>query len=198
MPCLNKCVCTAPACVSVQDPVRHHYPGSGADCCGPLLRWLYHPPSAAALHRWGSATDPPEGAAGACWHLCPAGYAGHYLCIPGGSYIGAADTGPTDRGQYARACVQGKTITSNPAAILMIIPPLALQTYAVFALAFWGAHRLRLPFDVAAPAAFIASSNFFELGVGVAISAYGLDSGATLVNVVGVLVEVRDGVMAGL
>lgn len=85
---------------------------------------------------------------------------------------------------------QGETIAAYPVRILMIIPPLAIQTYGVFALALYGARRLRLPFDVAAPASYIASSNFFELGVGVAMSAYGINSGATLVNVVGVLVEV--------
>ena len=85
---------------------------------------------------------------------------------------------------------QGEKVTDNPTDILLIALPLSLQTYLMFCLAFGGAYYLGIGFDTAAPAAFIASSNFFELGVGVAISAYGLDSGATLVNVVGVLVEV--------
>jgi ACR3 family arsenite transporter len=110
-------------------------------------------------------------------------------------------------------------IIDDPLEIAIIAVPLVLQTFIMFALSIALAHLLRLPFSIAgtytyshthttymivhvhthmhththihtAPAAFISSSNFFELGVGVAISAYGIDSPQTLVSVVGVLVEV--------
>lgn len=65
---------------------------------------------------------------------------------------------------------QGRHIVDKPLHILMIIVPLALQNYLVFVATFACAQWLALPFDIAAPAAFIASSNFFELGAGIAIS----------------------------
>jgi ACR3 family arsenite transporter len=65
-----------------------------------------------------------------------------------------------------------------------------IQTYGIFALAYALAHRLKLPHNVAAPACMIGTSNFFELAVAVAISLFGLHSGAALATVVGVLVEV--------
>jgi ACR3 family arsenite transporter len=85
---------------------------------------------------------------------------------------------------------QGERITDNPLHILLIAVPETLQTYIVFAIAYSACWLLRIEHRFAAPASFIAASNFFELGVAVAISAYGLDSGATLANVVGVLTEV--------
>ena len=72
----------------------------------------------------------------------------------------------------------------------MIAIPLLIQSYGIFALGYGSARVLRLPFDVAAPAAMIGTSNFFELAVAVAISLYGLGSGAALATVVGVLIEV--------
>lgn len=65
-----------------------------------------------------------------------------------------------------------------------------LQTYGIFAIAWAGAKLLKLPHDVAGPACVIGTSNFFELAVAVAISLFGLNSGAALATVVGVLVEV--------
>lgn len=85
---------------------------------------------------------------------------------------------------------QGGRIVERPMDILVACVPLVIQTYLVFAIAATLAYAVRIPFNLAAPASFIAASNFFELGVGVAISAYGPDSAATLVNVAGVLVEV--------
>ncbi|KNC54220.1 arsenical-resistance membrane protein [Thecamonas trahens ATCC 50062] len=85
---------------------------------------------------------------------------------------------------------QGERLTDRWTDVLLIAVPLTLQTYLVFAIAAVLAWYARLPFNVAAPATFISASNFFELGVAVAIASYGLDSGAVLVNVVGVLVEV--------
>ncbi len=68
--------------------------------------------------------------------------------------------------------------------------PLLIQTYGIFFLGWWGARWLKLPHDVAGPACLIGTSNFFELAVAVAISLFGLHSGAALATVVGVLVEV--------
>jgi ACR3 family arsenite transporter len=85
---------------------------------------------------------------------------------------------------------QAQTIVQSPTAIVLIAIPLLLQTYGIFALTYWLAKRLRLPHKVAAPASLIGTSNFFELAVAVAISLFGLHSGAALATVVGVLVEV--------
>ena len=85
---------------------------------------------------------------------------------------------------------QAETILQQPENILMIAVPLLLQTYGIFAIAYVAAKRMKLPHKVAAPACMIGTSNFFELAVAVAISLFGLHSGAALATVVGVLVEV--------
>ena len=85
---------------------------------------------------------------------------------------------------------QGRTIIENPAHILLIALPLSIQTIVIFFIAYLWARGWKLSFDVAAPAAMIGASNFFELAVAVAISLFGLGSGATVATVVGVLVEV--------
>lgn len=85
---------------------------------------------------------------------------------------------------------QAETIIEQPETIGLIAIPLLIQTYGIFALAYWLAKRLRLPHNIAAPACMIGTSNFFELAVAVAISLFGLHSGAALATVVGVLVEV--------
>lgn len=85
---------------------------------------------------------------------------------------------------------QGETILQNPLHILLIAVPLVLQTFLIFAIAYGWAWAWRLPHSVAAPAGMIGASNFFELAVAVAISLFGLQSGAALATVVGVLVEV--------
>jgi arsenite transporter len=85
---------------------------------------------------------------------------------------------------------QAETILDQPARVGMIAVPLLLQSYGIFAIAYAAARILKLPFDIAAPAAMIGTSNFFELAVAVAISLYGLGSGAALATVVGVLIEV--------
>ncbi|RNF52685.1 arsenical-resistance protein [Marinomonas hwangdonensis] len=86
--------------------------------------------------------------------------------------------------------LQADTILSNPQAIILIAIPLLIQTYGIFAIAYFAAKRMKLPHNIAAPASMIGSSNFFELAVAVAISLFGLHSGAALATVVGVLVEV--------
>ena len=85
---------------------------------------------------------------------------------------------------------QGKTIIENPINIILIAIPLIIQTFLIFFIAYLASRMLKLPHDVAAPAGMIGASNFFELAVAVAISLFGLNSGATLATVVGVLVEV--------
>lgn len=85
---------------------------------------------------------------------------------------------------------QGKTILSNPLHIVLIAVPLIIQTYLIFAIAYSWAWAWHLPHDVAAPAGMIGASNFFELAVAVAISLFGLQSGAALATTVGVLTEV--------
>jgi ACR3 family arsenite transporter len=85
---------------------------------------------------------------------------------------------------------QGKIILEHPLLIALIAVPLLVQSYGIFALAYGAARLWRVPFDIAAPCALIGTSNFFELAVAVAIGLFGLDSGAALVTVVGVLVEV--------
>ncbi|MBO9403281.1 ACR3 family arsenite efflux transporter [Shimia sp. R9_3] len=85
---------------------------------------------------------------------------------------------------------QAQTILSQPFNILLIAIPLLIQTYGIFFVAYGAARLWKVPFEVAAPCALIGTSNFFELAVAVAISLFGLGSGAALATVVGVLVEV--------
>ncbi len=85
---------------------------------------------------------------------------------------------------------QAETIIAQPQTIGLIAIPLLIQTYGIFIIAYAAACWLRLPHNVAAPACMIGTSNFFELAVAVAISLFGLHSGAALATVVGVLVEV--------
>ena len=85
---------------------------------------------------------------------------------------------------------QGKVILQNPLHIALIAVPLVVQTFFVFAIAYGWAYGWRVPHDVAAPAAMIGASNFFELAVATAIAMFGVASGAALATVVGVLVEV--------
>jgi ACR3 family arsenite transporter len=86
--------------------------------------------------------------------------------------------------------LQGRVIVERPMVIGLIGVPIILQSYGIFALAYAAAWLLRVPHRIAAPCALIGTSNFFELAVAVAISLFGLNSGAALATVVGVLVEV--------
>ncbi len=85
---------------------------------------------------------------------------------------------------------QAQIILDEPLIILLIAIPLLIQSYGIFVIAYGWAYLWRVPFSTAAPAALIGTSNFFELAVAVAIGLFGLDSGAALATVVGVLVEV--------
>ncbi len=85
---------------------------------------------------------------------------------------------------------QGETILANPLHIVLIAVPLIIQTLLIFFIAYGWSKAAKLPHSIAAPAGMIGASNFFELAVAVAISLFGLQSGAALATVVGVLVEV--------
>lgn len=85
---------------------------------------------------------------------------------------------------------QANTLLQNPAPILMVAVPIILQSFLMFGLAYFWMYKAKIPHDIAAPASMISSSNFFELAVAVAISLFGLNSGAAFATVVGVLVEV--------
>jgi ACR3 family arsenite transporter len=85
---------------------------------------------------------------------------------------------------------QAETLLQKPLVIGMIAVPILIQSVLMFTLAYVWMYKARIPHNVAAPAALISSSNFFELAVAVAISLFGLNSGAALATVVGVLVEV--------
>lgn len=85
---------------------------------------------------------------------------------------------------------QANTILAQPLNIVLIAIPLVLQTYGIFVITYFIALKLRLKHNIAGPACLIGTSNFFELAVAVAISLFGLHSGAALATVVGVLVEV--------
>ncbi|MFN4060277.1 MAG: ACR3 family arsenite efflux transporter [Paracoccus hibiscisoli] len=86
--------------------------------------------------------------------------------------------------------LQGRVILDRPLIIALIAVPIIIQSYGIFALAYGAAYLMKVPHRVAAPCALIGTSNFFELAVAVAISLFGLNSGAALATVVGVLVEV--------
>ncbi len=85
---------------------------------------------------------------------------------------------------------QGDTIVNNPFHIVLIAIPLTIQTFFIFTIAYTAAKLLKINHSIAAPAAMIGASNFFELAVATAIALFGLQSGAALATVVGVLVEV--------
>jgi len=85
---------------------------------------------------------------------------------------------------------QGQTILAHPLAIVLIAVPLVIQTYLIFAIGYGWAKLWKVPYEIAAPAGMIGASNFFELSVAVAVSLFGLSSGAALATTVGVLTEV--------
>jgi arsenite transporter len=85
---------------------------------------------------------------------------------------------------------QGPTIQQRWVDILLIAVPLTLQTYIAFSVAFGALYALNVEWRIAAPAGFISSSNFFELAIAIAMSSYGIGSGAALATTVGVLTEV--------
>lgn len=85
---------------------------------------------------------------------------------------------------------QGEKIIENPFHILLIAIPLSIQTYFIFFVSWFTGKKLKLAHQICAPASMIGASNFFELSVAVAIALFGLNSGAALATVVGVLIEV--------
>ena len=95
-----------------------------------------------------------------------------------------------DRHRVLLFMVQAQAILANPLAIVLIAIPLILQTYLIFWITAIWMRSAGQPRSIAAPGAMIGASNFFELAVAVAISLFGLNSGAAMATVVGVLVEV--------
>ncbi|MBT4791393.1 MAG: ACR3 family arsenite efflux transporter [Halobacteriovoraceae bacterium] len=85
---------------------------------------------------------------------------------------------------------QGEKILASPFNIVLIAIPLTLQTYFIFFISWGIGKKLKLPHAILSPGSMIGASNFFELAVAVAIALFGLNSGAALVTVVGVLIEV--------
>jgi ACR3 family arsenite transporter len=85
---------------------------------------------------------------------------------------------------------KGEVIVANPLTILWIAIPLFIQTILIFALGYWAARMMKLPYADAAPAAMIGASNHFEVAIATATMLFGLSSGAALATVVGVLIEV--------
>ena len=85
---------------------------------------------------------------------------------------------------------QGEAILAQPMVIAMLAVPILIQVYFNAGLGYWLSRKFKVEWCVAAPAALIGASNFFELAVAAAISLFGLNSGAALATVVGVLVEV--------
>ncbi len=85
---------------------------------------------------------------------------------------------------------QGQQILAQPLVIAMLAVPILIQVYFNAGLAYWLNRRLGVAYSVACPSALIGASNFFELAVATAISLFGLESGAALATVVGVLIEV--------
>ncbi len=85
---------------------------------------------------------------------------------------------------------QGEKIVAQPMDILLIAIPLVIQTYFIFFIAWYSGKWIKLPYSTCAPSAMIGASNFFELAVAVAIAVFGLESGASLATLVGVLIEV--------
>ncbi len=85
---------------------------------------------------------------------------------------------------------QGEAIVRQPLVIALLAVPILIQVFFNSALAYWLNRRLGVPHCVAGPSSLIGASNFFELAVATAISLFGLQSGAALATVVGVLIEV--------
>ena len=85
---------------------------------------------------------------------------------------------------------QGKTLINRPLDIVLIAIPLTIQTFLIFYIGYTSARKLCIRYEDAAPAALVGASNFFELAVATSLVLFGLESGATLATVVGVLVEV--------
>jgi ACR3 family arsenite transporter len=85
---------------------------------------------------------------------------------------------------------KGELIANNPLHILLIAVPLFLQTIFIFTIAYVGGLKLNLAYEDAAPAALIGASNHFEVAIATAVMLFGLNSGAALATVVGVLIEV--------
>ncbi|MBV5261106.1 ACR3 family arsenite efflux transporter [Synechococcus moorigangaii CMS01] len=86
--------------------------------------------------------------------------------------------------------LKGELIVNNPLHIILIAVPLFVQTNVIFVITYIAAQKLGFVYEDAAPAALIGASNHFEVAIATAVMLFGLDSGAALATVVGVLIEV--------
>jgi len=85
---------------------------------------------------------------------------------------------------------QGQAILQQPLVIAMLAVPILIQVFFNSGLAYWLNRRAGERHSIACPSALIGASNFFELAVAAAISLFGIQSGAALATVVGVMIEV--------
>ncbi|NER00368.1 MAG: ACR3 family arsenite efflux transporter [Cyanothece sp. SIO2G6] len=85
---------------------------------------------------------------------------------------------------------KGELIVNNPFHIVLIAVPLFCQTNFIFLISYVAAQKMKLVYEDAAPAALIGASNHFEVAIATAVTLFGLNSGAALATVVGVLIEV--------
>jgi len=85
---------------------------------------------------------------------------------------------------------KGELIVSHPLHILLIAVPLFIQTNFIFLITYVVAQKLGMTYEDSAPAALIGASNHFEVAIATAVMLFGLNSGAALATVVGVLIEV--------
>jgi len=85
---------------------------------------------------------------------------------------------------------KNELIVNNPLHILLIAVPLFIQTNFIFLITYVAAQKMGWVYEDAVPAALIGASNHFEMAIATAITLFGLNSGATLATIVGVLIEV--------
>lgn len=85
---------------------------------------------------------------------------------------------------------QSEIVLSNPSLVLFVLIALSIQIFAIFIIGYWVSRKIGLPYEDAAPTSQIAASNHFEVAIAMAIALFGIDSGATLAAVTGMLIEV--------